>query len=88
MEGSSEGERDAPDGRGTWFAQRLDEGWTEVEPGIYRFDTDPKNQAAIRMGPPSKSAPERDRIERLNPAEGQPDRPPPARRFFGRRVRT
>lgn len=54
MEDSGEsrpGERGVPSGRRTWFAKQLGEGWTEVEPGIYRFNPGVKNEAGIRMAP-------------------------------------
>jgi hypothetical protein len=94
MEGSGEGrsERDALDRRGTWFAQQLGEGWTEVEPGIYRFD------AGFRMASPSESPTQRDLLEALNPAEdarnparsptSDADDPQPTRRLFRRRAQT
>lgn len=96
--GEDRGERDALGRRGTWFAQQLGEGWTEVEPGIYRFDAGSKSEADAGMAPPSQSAPERDLLEALNPVEGEPDPPDPSpadafesqpsRRRFGRRTRT
>ena len=46
--GEDRGERDALGRRGTWFAQQLGEGWTEVEPGIYRFDASANERAEVR----------------------------------------
>lgn len=89
MEGSAGGrdERDAPGGRGTWFAQQLGDGWTEVEPGIYRFDPSAKEEDAMASSQ-AESDLEGDLLEALDPAEGEPEPPQPTRRLFGRRART
>jgi hypothetical protein len=88
MEGSGagRGERDVVDERGTWFAQQLGERWTEVEPGIYRFDAGVKNEHAIRMAAASEPASDSDPLETLNPVHGEPDAVEPTRRLFGRRA--
>ena len=95
MEGSGErrGKHDTLGRRGTWFDQLIGEGWTEVEPGIYRLDADAKNDTDARTASPSRSASERDLLEALKPAEGEPDSPQPSpadtqkpqqtRRLFG-----
>ena len=80
MEGSGEGRAKGGE-RGTWFAQQLGEGWVEVEPGIYRFDADAKNETGIRMTSPPEPEPESDLLEALDPREGEPDS---TRRLFGR----
>jgi hypothetical protein len=89
MEGSADGrgERAALGGRGTWFAQQLGDGWTEVEPGIYRFDPGAKDEAALGSSQ-AESDLEGDLLEALKPAEGEPEPPQPTRRLFGRRART
>jgi hypothetical protein len=45
--------------RGTWVEQQLGEGWTEVEPGIYRFNRGEINETGIRLAPGSEPASER-----------------------------
>jgi hypothetical protein len=88
MDDSGEGrpaERDAVDERGTWFAQQIGDGWTEVEPGIYRFNEGVMNQAGIRVTPSADAPLEDDLIEALQPTEAEPD--PPPRRRLGRRTR-
>ena len=67
--GEDRGERDALGRRGTWFAQQLGEGWTEVEPGIYRFDASANDRAEVR----TSVSTERDLLEALNPSEREPD---------------
>jgi hypothetical protein len=94
-EGQGEGEHDARDDRATWFAKQLGDGWTEVEPGIYRFDAGVKNENGIRMASPSEPdsesdplKPLNDLLDALNPASDETD--PPSRhprRLLGRRTR-
>ncbi len=45
-----------PADRGSWVEQQLGEGWTTVEPGIYRFTGKP-NEFGIRMAPPQEDPP-------------------------------
>ena len=85
MEGDDRGERDARDERGNWFVQQLGEGWSEVEPGIYRLDTGVKTKLAAS---PSEPASHRDLLEALNPAADEPEPVQPTRRLFRRRTQT
>jgi hypothetical protein len=81
---SRQAEREAVGERGTWFAQQLGEGWTEVEPGIYR-QVGVMNKAGIRVTPSADPPLEDDLIEALQPTDAEPD--PPPRRRLGRRAR-
>ena len=79
---SREDERgDPPETRGTWFARQLGEGWTEVEPGIYRFDTGGKKEAEVQPPPPADPPQDDlidaldDLIEVLQPPNPEPEKP-------------
>jgi hypothetical protein len=82
---SRRAQREAVGERGTWFAQQIGEGWTEVEPGIYRFNVGVLNKAGIRVTPSADPPSEDDLIEALQPTDADPD--PPPRRRLGRRAR-
>ena len=61
-----------PEKRDTWVERQLGEGWTEVEPGIYRFTgVDRQAETGIRQTPPADPHAE-DLTEALQPTN--PDR--------------
>jgi hypothetical protein len=80
---SRRGEPGVPDEGENWVARQLGEGWTEVEPGIYRFAAGEINEAGIRLAPSAD-----DLIEALQPTNAEPDPSSPTRRRFGRRVKS
>ena len=90
MRDSGESLRDdpgAPKERGTWVEQQLGEGWTQVEPGIYRFTAGERPpEAAVGPAPPA-DPPAEDLIDALEPKHAEPETPRPTGRLFGRRVR-
>ena len=56
--GSLPSDRGALKERGTWVGQQLGEGWTEVEPGIYRFDAGVPNEVGLRLASPTEPSAE------------------------------
>jgi hypothetical protein len=89
MEDTGERGRDKPDAldeRGTWFAQQLGEGWTEVEPGIYRFDGGVRNEHGIRVAPAAEPAAWDDLLDALQSPGAQAEPPNPTRRLLGRKA--
>jgi hypothetical protein len=48
--------RGALEERATWVEQQLGEGWTEVEPGIYRFKSSDMNENGLRLAPEAEPA--------------------------------